>query len=239
MSKTNIKSKGLRLWRRDAFREMLKVMPKQDYLPWYQEQGIRLKNYVEPYFDALSGKCWADVTAEELQEVYDFFKEHGETLDVPFLLYVGELLLSAKGKGSPRLFEGFELKCCCGGTWVLNRNSVLVKDWKYNCNSCDARSNADISGFPISLPAPRSVQEGRIHLHNKMKAICHSYSQISVDDIYSMISYFTSTPVGYVHFGYLQSDDGVDCFANALSKIERSLGMLKEGSTVSDVLMAS
>lgn len=236
MSKSSIKSKGLRLWRRDAFREMLKVLPEQDYLPWYQKQGIRLKNYVEPYFDALGGKYWGDVEANDLQEVYDFFKEHGDTLDTPFLLYVGELLLSAKGEGKPRLFEGFDLKCTCGGTWVLNRSSMQVKDWRYFCNSCNARSNVDISGFPISLPAPKSVVEGRVALHRQMKSICAKFPQISFDDVYTMISYYTSTPIGYVHFGYLQDDDGVERFSSALNKIESDLDARADGASVSDIL---
>ncbi|MGR5347515.1 hypothetical protein [Vibrio mediterranei] len=212
-------------WRRMAFRKMAEHLPEQKGLTSFQKNGKRLKSYVDPYFDALEGVNWNEVTATQLREVKAFFQSAESTLDKPFLTYVGELLIAAKEDKPSRLFEGLVLDCRCGGKWTLKRHTDKVQSWRYQCDSCESYAHVDISGFPKSLPAAESVRLGRVRLHEEAASIVGQYEKFTMNDLYFLLSLYTGSPIGYTHFGYLQTDDAIDEFDNALQEIASDLAI--------------
>ncbi len=235
MSETKSK---VRFWRRDAFRQLESCVAAQQHLSFYQKEGHRLKEYANTYYEALAEKDWHEVRISELVEVVDFFRENAKGLDGSFLVYVGELLLAAKGHGEARLFEGLVIDCVCGGRWSLSRPSDQVVDWLYSCNCCTLKSNVDIGGLPMSLPAPLSVRSARDRLHSRIEGVRDSVKGLNIDAIYTMLSYYTGTPQGYAHIGYLQTDEAISIFEDALDKIELDVSLVAQGVSVEEVLEA-
>ncbi|MGR5448590.1 hypothetical protein ACP3V3_02155 [Vibrio sp. PNB22_3_1] len=232
------KTRGLRFWRSAAYKQMQVHLPVQDHLPWYQLVGLRLKEYVLPYYERLGRRELNEVSAEEIRQVVDFYQSNLESLDKDFLIYVGKLLLAVKGEANPGLFQGLTVTCGCGGLWTLSRRGAQVKDWQYNCNHCHLTARVDVSGLPISLPAPESVRVSRVRMHKRLTRMVEDHESLKPSDVYIMLSYCTGVPMIYTHFGLLQTDEAVELFSQGLDKVDKMLDLVADGVDVDEALQA-
>lgn len=184
----------------------------------YCQENRRLRDYAEALFLGLRQKRATLITPEDVQvamTLLDIPEDHCQQMQ-----YVAELAIGAITGANPRDFVG-EFKCGnCGGKY----KQAQVKGYiGYRCDTCFCEGRADQHGFPISLPANRTVRSLRRKFHENIKTI--GEFGVIPEEAYMLVAYEGQLSLPDVHAGLCTTQAAINKLINASKMVLQKLSL--------------
>lgn len=172
----------------------------------YSIEYRKLREYSEQLFLA-SGKkenlSPSDVTLSLILSVDRFQTK-------PMLGYVAHLAIASMLGLKSKSFNGRFMCSYCSGNYIRHGD-------RYVCDCCGYIGKADQYGFPVSLPATKTVRILRRKFHSLINEIRRL--GISMQDCYSLVSYEAKVPLPLAHAGLCVTKLEIERLINGCEKV--------------------
>ena len=132
----------------------------------------------------------------------------------PMFTYVGHLAISALTGGTSKAVSGSFVCSNCSGDYTRHGNN-------YVCDTCGYIGKADQYGFPVSLPANKSVRALRRRFHSLINSI-RSHG-LSMQDSYTLVSFESNVPLPLVHAGLCVTENQMERLINGCENVLKNI----------------
>lgn len=188
----------------EQFKTVQDKPPANDYR--YAKEHRKLREYAEQLFLV----CGKSEHLKPSDIAFAMIVHADQSAVSPMFTYVCHLAICALTGIASKPFYGSFVCSNCSGDYTRHRD-------KYVCDKCGYIGKADQYGFPVSLPANKSVRGMRRKFHSLIKMIRNH--GLSMQDSYTLVSYESNVPLPLVHAGLCVTENQMKQLINGCENV--------------------